>query len=230
VLGLVLNCVVLWTTTYLNAAVEALTAQGYHARDDDVARLSPFVRKPLGVHGSYSFTLPDLAPGAIRELRDPDAAGEDDDGDAAATVPADRDLAGDAADRSVGDDRVSGDAARVAGSAGAPSLRWPRGADAGEVSWSALKADTDRRRGPARNQRDHQERARPGHASPQTRRPCARWTRPRTTIAHQWPCGSGRQHTSSPPVPLPSGVCQPTRGMIRGHGTSSEHLRGSAAG
>jgi hypothetical protein len=25
------------------------------------------------VHGTYSFALPDLAPGAIRELRDPDA-------------------------------------------------------------------------------------------------------------------------------------------------------------
>ena len=29
--------------------------------------------------GTYSFALPDLAPGAIRELRDPDATGEDDD-------------------------------------------------------------------------------------------------------------------------------------------------------
>jgi len=28
------------------------------------------------VHGTYSFVLPDLAPGAIRELRDPDAADE----------------------------------------------------------------------------------------------------------------------------------------------------------
>jgi len=31
------------------------------------------------VHGTYSFALPDLAPGAIRELRDPDATDEDDD-------------------------------------------------------------------------------------------------------------------------------------------------------
>jgi len=39
----------------------------------------PFVSRHLGVHGTYSFVLPDLAPGAIRDLRDPDAADEDDE-------------------------------------------------------------------------------------------------------------------------------------------------------
>jgi hypothetical protein len=85
VLGLVLNCVVLWTTMYLNAAIEQLKAQGYPVRAEDAARLSPFVRKHLGVHGTYSFLLPDLAPGAIRELRDPDGpdgpGGPDDEED-----------------------------------------------------------------------------------------------------------------------------------------------------
>jgi hypothetical protein len=47
--------------------------------DEDMTRLSPFVSRHLGVHGTYSFVLPDLAPGAIRELRDPDAADEDDE-------------------------------------------------------------------------------------------------------------------------------------------------------
>jgi TnpA family transposase len=78
-LGLVLNCVVLWTTVYLDAAVRRLMTQGYPVRDEDVARLSPFVNTHLGVHGTYSFVLPDLAPGAIRELRDPDATDEDDE-------------------------------------------------------------------------------------------------------------------------------------------------------
>ena len=32
-----------------------------------MARLSPFVSRHLGVHGTYSFVLPDLAPGAIFE-------------------------------------------------------------------------------------------------------------------------------------------------------------------
>lgn len=78
-LGLVLNCVVLWTTVYLDAAVRQLRAQGYQMREEDMVRLSPFVSTHLGVHGAYSFVLPDLAPGAIRELRDPDAGDEDDE-------------------------------------------------------------------------------------------------------------------------------------------------------
>ncbi|MGE5135249.1 MAG: Tn3 family transposase [Gemmatimonadota bacterium] len=78
-LGLVLNCVVPWTTVYQDATVRQLRAQGYPVRKEDMARLSPFVSRHLGVHGTYSFVLPDLAPGAIRELRDPDAADEDDE-------------------------------------------------------------------------------------------------------------------------------------------------------
>jgi len=61
-LGLVLNCVTLWTTLYLDAAVRQLMAQDYPVRDEDMARLSPFVNTHLGVHGTYSFLLPDLAP------------------------------------------------------------------------------------------------------------------------------------------------------------------------
>jgi hypothetical protein len=38
---------------------------------------------PGGVHGTYSFLLPDLAPGAIRELRGPDGP----DGPTAPTAP-----------------------------------------------------------------------------------------------------------------------------------------------
>jgi hypothetical protein len=44
-----------------------------------MARLSPFVSRHLGVHGAYRFLLPDLAPGAIRDLRDPDAPDDDED-------------------------------------------------------------------------------------------------------------------------------------------------------
>lgn len=44
-----------------------------------MARLSPYVHKHLGVHGAYNFLLPDLTPGAIRDLRDPDALDDDDD-------------------------------------------------------------------------------------------------------------------------------------------------------
>jgi Tn3 transposase DDE domain len=75
-LGLVLNCVVLWNTRYMNAALAQLRAQGYPVLDDDVARLSPFVHHHLGVHGKYSFLLPEL-PGGLRDLRDPDADEDD---------------------------------------------------------------------------------------------------------------------------------------------------------
>ena len=79
VLGLVLNCVVLWTTVYLDAAVRQLKDQGYLVHEKDLARLSPFVSAHLGVLGTYNFVLPDMGPGAILELRDPDATDYDDE-------------------------------------------------------------------------------------------------------------------------------------------------------
>jgi len=76
-LGLVLNCVTLWNTVYMDAALAQLSARGYPVADDDVARLSPFPRSHINVHGTYTFALPDL-PGGLRSLRDPDAAQEED--------------------------------------------------------------------------------------------------------------------------------------------------------
>ena len=54
-------------------------AQSCPVREEDRTRLSPFVSRHLGVYGAYSFLLPDLAPGAIRDLRDPDAPYDDED-------------------------------------------------------------------------------------------------------------------------------------------------------
>ena len=80
-LGLVLNCIVLWNTVYINAALQQLRAAGYPVLDEDTARLHPFMRRHLGVQGDYSFMLPAL-DGRLRELRDPDSAeGADDDDD-----------------------------------------------------------------------------------------------------------------------------------------------------
>jgi len=78
-LGIVLNCVVLWNTVYIDAALNQLRAQGYPVRDEDVARLSPFMTKHINVHGKYSFAVPDLPEGTTRQLRDPDARDEDDE-------------------------------------------------------------------------------------------------------------------------------------------------------
>ncbi|MEV0775889.1 Tn3 family transposase [Streptomyces sp. NPDC050428] len=67
-LGLVLNAVVPWTTRYIDAAVAQLRAEGHEVRDEDIARLSPLKHRNLK---------------ALRPLRDPDAAGLDDDDDGA---------------------------------------------------------------------------------------------------------------------------------------------------
>ena len=42
---------------YLNAAIEQLKTQGHQVREEDMARLSPFISKHLGVHGTYNFLL-----------------------------------------------------------------------------------------------------------------------------------------------------------------------------
>ncbi len=83
-LGIVLNCVVLWNTVYIDAALNRLRAQGYPVRDEDVARLSPFMRKHINVHGKYSFTPvgpagPVKGTAATRQLRDPDARDDDEE-------------------------------------------------------------------------------------------------------------------------------------------------------
>ena len=71
-LGLVLNCITLWNTVYLDAALTQLRADGHPASDEDIARLSLYIRRHLNVQGRHSFQLPELA-GAHRALRDPDA-------------------------------------------------------------------------------------------------------------------------------------------------------------
>ncbi|MFI6527386.1 Tn3 family transposase [Streptomyces uncialis] len=74
-LGLVLNALVLVNTRYMDAAVAQLRADGFEVREEDVTRLSPFVRHHVNMLGRYSFQLPDL-PGGLRPLRDLSAADE----------------------------------------------------------------------------------------------------------------------------------------------------------
>ncbi|MGX6606583.1 Tn3 family transposase [Micromonosporaceae bacterium Da 78-11] len=75
-LGLVLNCITLWNTVYLDISFKQLRASGYPVLDADVARLSPYLRRHINVHGHYSFQLPELGDGR-RALRDPDAGDEE---------------------------------------------------------------------------------------------------------------------------------------------------------
>lgn len=63
----------LFNTRYMDAAVAQLRADGFDAREKDVARLSPFVRHHVNMLGRYSFRLPEL-PGGLLPLRDLSAA------------------------------------------------------------------------------------------------------------------------------------------------------------
>jgi hypothetical protein len=75
-LGLMLNALVLFNTRYMDAAVQQLREDGFDVGDEDVARLSPFVRHHINMLGRYSFQLPEL-PGSLRPLRDPDATDDE---------------------------------------------------------------------------------------------------------------------------------------------------------
>nr|WSX48247.1 transposase [Streptomyces sp. NBC_00974] len=61
--GLVLNTLVLFNTRSMHAAITQLRADGFDVRDEDVARLSPFVRHHINMLDRYSFQLPDLPGG-----------------------------------------------------------------------------------------------------------------------------------------------------------------------
>ncbi|MFI7708391.1 Tn3 family transposase [Nonomuraea sp. NPDC049480] len=56
----------------MDNALGSLRAAGYPLAEEDVARLSPFVRRHINVIGTYTFALPDLGPAGVRELRNPD--------------------------------------------------------------------------------------------------------------------------------------------------------------
>lgn len=71
-LGLVVNIIVLWNTIYMDAALAQLRQEGYPVRDEDVARLSPFVREHINLLGRYSFAVPEaVVRGELRPLRNP---------------------------------------------------------------------------------------------------------------------------------------------------------------
>lgn len=75
-LGLVLNAAVLWTTRYLDAAVEELRTlpaeeREHDALDEDVARVSPLKHANLDMLGRYGFRASTLFDGGLRPLRDP---------------------------------------------------------------------------------------------------------------------------------------------------------------
>jgi len=71
-LGLVLNMIVLWNGSYMEAALNQLRADGFEVKDEDVARLSPLLHEHINMLGRYSFLVLDaVAKGELRPLRNP---------------------------------------------------------------------------------------------------------------------------------------------------------------
>jgi len=72
-LGLVVNVLVLWNTLYMDHALTQLHIEGFHAADEDLARLSPLGYEHLNFLGRYTFALPEaLQRGGYRPLRAPE--------------------------------------------------------------------------------------------------------------------------------------------------------------
>jgi len=74
-LGLAVNGCVLWNTWYMDQIVTMLRNQGVPIHDADLARIWPLKAAHIRMVGRYQFTVPEeVAQGAFRPLRDPDAA------------------------------------------------------------------------------------------------------------------------------------------------------------
>jgi TnpA family transposase len=71
-LGLTLNAIALWNSTYIQAALDQLTREGWGIDQADIARISPLLFKHINFLGRYAFDLPQaIAEGALRPLRNP---------------------------------------------------------------------------------------------------------------------------------------------------------------
>ena len=77
-LGLVVNALILWTTRYMDAALDHLRATGADVKKEDLARLSPLSHKHFNMLGRYHFALPkEVLRGELRPLRIPEEADEE---------------------------------------------------------------------------------------------------------------------------------------------------------
>jgi hypothetical protein len=71
-LGLVLNMIVLRNTSYMEAALNQLRADGFEVWDENAARLSPLLHEHINMLSRCSFSVPDtVAKGELRPLRNP---------------------------------------------------------------------------------------------------------------------------------------------------------------
>jgi hypothetical protein len=76
-LGLVVNALILWTTRYMDAALNHLRTTGADLKKEDLARLSPLSHKHFNMLGRYHFAVPEaVLRGELRPLRIPEEADE----------------------------------------------------------------------------------------------------------------------------------------------------------
>ncbi len=54
-LGLTLNAIALWNSTYIQAAIDQLTREGWDISETDIARVSPLLFKHINFLGRYGF-------------------------------------------------------------------------------------------------------------------------------------------------------------------------------
>ena len=65
--------VVLWTTRYMDVALNYLKTTGFDVQKEDMERLSPLVNHHINFVGKYHFTLPEeVMRGELRSFHDPD--------------------------------------------------------------------------------------------------------------------------------------------------------------
>jgi hypothetical protein len=67
------NALILWTTRYMDAALQELRSEGFEVKLEDVARLSPLTSKHFHMLGRYHFHASEaVLRGELRPLRDPE--------------------------------------------------------------------------------------------------------------------------------------------------------------
>jgi TnpA family transposase len=58
-LGLVVNAMILWNTSYMHRALEEMRGRGMKIAPEDVERLSPLGYDHINLLGQYTFSLPE---------------------------------------------------------------------------------------------------------------------------------------------------------------------------
>jgi TnpA family transposase len=68
-LSLVTNCIIIWNTIYMEAAIKTMESEGIEIYPEDKMRLSPFGHEHINIVGRYSFAQAcEILKGQLRQL------------------------------------------------------------------------------------------------------------------------------------------------------------------